>query len=305
MDTLDDLDLNWLRALDYLLEEGSVTAAARRAGIGQPAMSRTLAHLRRLFRDPLLVRAGKKSGLTERAQSLAPRVQEALAAIRSVMREPAVFDPRSSAFEARIAATDYAGATLLVPFLLAARRRAPRFVLRTEPVGLESVARLADGRIDLALGPRMESPHLGLDQLVVRPLWKDGFVCVMRKGHPRARGRWDLETFLGLEHVIVTLGGPGPSLIDAALARQRRSRRIGATVSSFLLVPLVLERSDMVATLPRRVLAACRSDGLVEREAPLELPDATLYAAWHPRSNADVRHRWVRESLLAHAAANP
>jgi DNA-binding transcriptional LysR family regulator len=301
MDALDGLDLNWLRALAFLLEERSVTAAARRASVGQPAMSRTLAHLRELFRDPLLVRAGRKTELTERAEALAPRVQEALAAIRAVVREPGAFDHRSSRFEARVAATDYAGATLLVPWLVATRRIAPQFVLRTEPVGFESVARLASGQIDFALGPRMESARLGLEELVVRPLWKDRFVCAMRKGHPCARGRWDLERYLALEHVTVGLGAPGSSAIDTALAKLRRSRRVGATVSSFLLTPLVLERSDMVATVPHRLLTTCRTAALVEREPPLELPDAALYVAWHPRSNADVRHRWLRESLIAYA----
>jgi DNA-binding transcriptional LysR family regulator len=303
MDVLDRLDLNWLRALAYILEERSVTAAARRAGVGQPAMSRTLAHLRTLLGDPLLVRVGGRSELSERAQALAPRVQAALAAVRAVLSEPAVFDHRTSHFEARVAATDYAGATLLIPWLMATRQRAPRFVLRTEPVGLESVARLASGEIDFALGSRMDAPHLGIDQLVVRELWKDRFVCAMRKGHPRAKGRWDLETFLDLEHVIVTVGAPGLSAVDTALSKRRRSRRVGATVSSFLLAPLVLEGSDMLATLPRRLLPICRASGIVERRPPLELPDAALYVAWHPRSNADVRHRWLRESLLAHASA--
>lgn len=303
MESLDGLDLNWLRALAYLLEERSVTAAARRAGVGQPAMSRTLAHLRRLLRDPLLIRAGRKTELTEHAVALAPRVKEALAAIRAVVRGPDAFDHRTSRFEARIAATDYAGATLLVPWLLAIRRRAPNFVLRTEPVGVDSIARLASGEIDLALGPRMHSPHLGLEELVVRELWRDRFVCAMRKGHPHARGRWDLDTFLGLEHVLVTLGAPGSSATDAALAKLRRNRRVGATVSSFLLTPLVLAKSDMVATLPQRLLATCPTGTLAERAPPLELPPATLYVAWHPRANTDERHRWVRESLQAHATS--
>src|SRR5260221_7415078 len=299
MDDLSRVDLNWLHALGHLLDARSVTEAARRAGVGQPAMSRTLAHLRALLDDPLLVRAGRAWELSERARALHPRVQSALAAIRDALRPPAPFDAESTRFEARIAANDYAGATLLLPWLVVARKHAPGLSVSMEPIAIHTIASLEEGEIDLAIGPRIDSPHLGLDRFVVRPIWEDHFVCVMRKNHPCTRSRWDLEAFVSCEHLMITTGRPGPAAVDAALAQLGHRRNVVAKMSSFLLALALVARSNLIATLPSRLFAVTTST-LARRDPPLTLPPLPLYLAWHPRSTNDPRHRWIRESLLAH-----
>src|ERR1700742_2529421 len=136
MDDLERIDLNLLHALAYLLETRSVTEAARRARVSQPAMSRSLARLRGLFDDPLLVQVGRKLEPTERARALRPVVEDALTAVRHAFKAADAFDPATTAFEARFAANDYAVKALLLPWLAAVRPGAKGLALRIEPASL-------------------------------------------------------------------------------------------------------------------------------------------------------------------------
>lgn len=302
MDVLEQFDVGWLRALELLLETASVSEAARRAHLGQPAMSRMLARMRVVLSDPILVRTGRGSELSANALVLRPRVQAALATLRDALRTPAAFDARGDPFEVRIAANDYAIAALLGPWFASVRKQAPRLSMQVAPIALRSIAALDAGELDFAVGPRLDTPNLQLDHFVVRPLWEDHFVCMMRKGHPSSKKRWSLETYLQYDHVLVATGRPGPAQMDAALAKLQKRRRVATTVPSFLLVPELLAQTDMIALLPKRLLAQ-RDPRLMQRALPLKLSTLPLYLAWHPRSTVDARHRWARLSLLAYAQA--
>jgi DNA-binding transcriptional LysR family regulator len=296
MDALTDIDLNWLRALSHLLETRSVTAAARRAGIGQPAMSRTLAHLRRALGDPLLVSTGRGSRLTEHAESLKPRVQDALVAVQAALRAPAQFDPRRERFEMRIAANDYMHAALLAPWLAASRAEAPGMQLALHPIADASIGMLAAGEIDLVLGPAVQKPTLELDRFVARPVWSDHYVCVLRAGHAFAKGRFDLPRLRATEWVRVTCGDFSTAC-HAALAKHAPALRVAATVQSFLQALGLVRDSDLGALVPARL--AARERGLCVRPLPFEAGAFRIYLAWHPRMTGNPRHRWVRESVLA------
>ena len=298
MNCLQRIDFNWLRALSYLLETQSVSAAARRAGVGQPAMSRTLAHLRKLFGDPLLVRVGHGSRLTERAEALRPRVVDAVAAIQAALLAPARFDPLREQLEARIAATDYAHTSLVAPWLGHARQLAPGLSVSMQPLLLGSINQLASGDLDFSLGPPVQRPELALERFVVRPVWVDQYMCAMRAGHPSARGRFDLRKFLTLDHVRLECSSM-PASCDAALLRLGHERRVVAVVTTFLQALALLSSSDLVAMLPSRLIAAAGT-AFRSRALPFDAPGLGLFVAWHPRMTGNARHRWLRESLLAH-----
>jgi DNA-binding transcriptional LysR family regulator len=294
MDAFAALDLNLLVALDHLLDAGSVTGAARRAGTSQPSMSRTLSRLREVFGDPILVATGRGMSATERGRELAPRVRDALASIRRVVAPQEPFEPARDRFVFRIAASDLATSTVVRPALAALRRQAPGIVVHVDALTPSSIDALVRGDVDLAIAPRV--PLEGIEQLVFRPLIGDRYACVVRPDHPVARKKLTLARYLALEHVVVSRGTPAVSPVAAALHRAGKSRRVVVTVPSFLEAVTIVAATDLAAALPERFVRASGIP-LCLRPLPFQVDELSLHLVFHPRVTNDRRHRWVREQL--------
>lgn len=286
------LDLNLLRALDALLDEGSVTRAAERLALTQPAVSGMLTRLRESFDDPLFVRAQRGLVPTPRAQALALPIKRVLGEIESLLLPPA-FDPLSTSLTLSIAATDYAQRTLLVPLLAALRQQAPGIRIAVRPIEDERLQRqLEIGELDLAI----LTPETAHDGLHARELYQERYVCALREGHPAADDL-TLERFCSLDHAIVSLAGGGfHGVTDEALARLGMARRVSLSVPSFLMLLEVLRSSDLIALLPSRLVRP--ADGLRTLEPPLAVPGFTKIVAWHERTHHHPAHRWVRSLLV-------
>lgn len=300
--SLDQIDLNLLVSLARLLEARSVTEAARRAGVGQPAMSRTLARLRALFADPLLTPVGRSLRLTPRALELRPRVDAALAAARHVLEPQVPFAPAQAEGIVRIAASDYVTAVWLGPWVVRLRAIAPGLQVRIAPVGLHSVQQLAQGELDMVLGPALDAPGLGLTRFVAKKVFTDELASAVRRGHPCLRRPWNLAAFVALDHVLVATDRPAPAAVDRALEKRGQRRRVAAALPSFLLVPALVAATDLVATMPRKLLETI-GHGLELKRPPLTLRPVDTYLVWHPRLTSDPRHRFLRTSLAEDASA--
>ncbi|MDO6386644.1 LysR family transcriptional regulator [Uliginosibacterium sp. 31-12] len=299
MRDLKTTDLNLLKALDALLDERSVTRAAERLNVTQPAMSGMLTRLRNGFADPLFVRSQRGIVPTERALELAAPLKQILGEIDALL-QPVRFDPLAADFTLRVAATDYALRAVAVPFLAALRVRAPGIRLALLPLREgELSAQLERGELDLALLTPESSPP----ELHARRLFDESYVCVMRADHPAAQAPvLSLDAFCALEHALVSYTGGGFSgVTDVALAQLGRTRRVSLSVQSFLVLPEILRASDLVAVLPRRLVAGLA--GLVLCEPPLAIPGFTKLLVWHPRSHSDPGQRWLRELLVERCGA--
>lgn len=288
------LDLNLLKALDALLDERSVTRAADRLSLTQPAVSGMLNRLRESFDDALFVRAQRGIVPTLRAEQLAIPVKQLLADIESMLR-PQAFNPLTACMTVKVASTDYALRAVVVPFLNALRKQAPNVRVSIQPVdGQELVAQLDRGDIDLVLiTPENMTP--GLHAV---PLFDEDYVCAMRTDHPDAvQGRLSLDRFCALDHVLVSPAGGGfHGVTDDALERLGRTRRVTVSVTSFLVVPEMLLASDLMAVVPRRLAAG--NAGLALLEPPVEIPGFRKTLAWHERTHRDEGHRWVRSLMV-------
>ncbi|POD75332.1 transcriptional regulator [Pseudomonas syringae group genomosp. 3] len=288
------LDLNLLKALDALLDERSVTRAADRLSLTQPAVSGMLNRLRESFDDALFVRAQRGIVPTLRAEQLATPVKQLLADIESMLR-PQAFNPLTACMTVKVASTDYALRAVVVPFLNALRKQAPNVRVSIQPVdGQELVAQLDRGDIDLVLiTPENMTP--GLHAV---PLFDEDYVCAMRTDHPDAvQGRLSLDRFCALDHVLVSPAGGGfHGVTDDALERLGRTRRVTVSVTSFLVVPEMLLASDLMAVVPRRLAAG--NAGLALLEPPVEIPGFRKTLAWHERTHRDEGHRWVRSLMV-------
>ena len=250
---LRTLDLNLLKTLDALLDERSVTRAATRLSLTQPAVSGMLTRLRDNFNDPLFIRAPHGMVPTLRAQQLAPAVKQILRDIDTLL-QPARFDPLTASFTFTLAATDYALKAVVVPFIAALKVRAPGIRVRVIPVEPERLtAQFEQGKIDLALLTPSTTPG----DLHSRTLYDERYVCMLRADHPDAQQPLSLDRFCALEQILVSYEGESFwGVTDDALAKVGRQRRIGLSVSSFLVLPEVLAVSEMIAVVPSRLASA-------------------------------------------------
>lgn len=290
MTNINSLDLNLLKALDALIETRSVTQAASRLGLSQPAVSGALARLRDVFGDPLFVRAQRGLLPTPRALEIAEPLRKMLNEVQ-VLVQPHAFVPSEAQLTFRIAATDYAQTAIVLPLLNLLERQAPGIRLSVSPVDSHFAESLAEGRLDIAL----VTPDMSPDTLRTRKLFDEDYVCVLRKDHPKADDL-DLEAFCALNHAIMSHDGTQfRGATDTALDRMGYRRRVVATLPSFLVVMHFVRVSDTIALIPRRLTYG--SDDILVREPPLSISGFTKIAAWHERMHHDQAHAWLRGRL--------
>ncbi|MBF9003199.1 LysR family transcriptional regulator [Vibrio nitrifigilis] len=288
-----NLDLNLLKAFNALINEGSVTRAAQRLALTQPAVSAMLTRLRDYFDDPLFVRSQRGMIPTERALVLADPIKQILADINRIL-QPINFEPETAQMTFTIAATDYALKAVIVPLMAELKQKAPGIKVAVIAVNYDTLSKqMEQGIVDLAL----VTPETTPEELHGRALYEEQYVCMMRADHPSAAsGNITLEQFCCLEHILVSNRGSFWGPTDEALAEMKLNRHIGLSVNSFLVLPEVLRITDMIAVVPRRL--ACRHDNLVIMETPLKVLGFTKSMAWHERSHRDPAHRWIRALLL-------
>ena len=300
---LTGLNLNLLAALDALLSERNVTRAARRVGITQPAMSQTLARLRELFSDPLLVRRGRAMVLTPRAEAMLVPLSDALLSVERAVQLGMGFDSKTSTRIFSVALPDLSVTAMLGPLLRLIGEQAPGVRVQVEPLSVSRLSeKLASGAIDLVL-----AVHLGSSEgLRSEPLLTDDYVCLVRRGHPLARRkRVRIEDYAAHGHLAYTPVGFVPPPISEAVPGFASTSGIRASVPYLLALPEVVRSTDLVATVPRRLLSApVDFGGVVTLEAPRELPDVVDSLWWHPRFDSDPAHQWLRQRVHEALAAD-
>jgi DNA-binding transcriptional LysR family regulator len=298
-----DIDLNLLTALDALLDETSVTGAARRLGLSASAMSRTLARLRAATADPLLVRAGRHLVATPRAAELREQVHRLAREAQAVLR-PVVSELDLAALNQTFTIRANEGfVDLFVAHLSAALlAEAPNACLRVVPKLDADALPLREGYIDLDVG------LLGTSGPEMRTtmLFHDRFVGAVRNDHPiLTDGEITAERYAACDHVVTSRrrGFRGP--IDHALEEIGLERTIRVVVPGFPDAMRIARQSDMVALVTKACLGnsltgeAPAAAGLTWFELPLATPGITVCAMWHPRLDADPAHRWMRETLVS------
>ena len=288
-------DLNLLIVFDAVMQERSVTRAGSRIGLSQPAMSHALNRLRYMLKDELFVRTPDGMVPTPRAEALAQPLRNALSEMQHAL-EPAAFEPASSERRFTLSVNNYAAAVIVPPLVPAIAAAAPGLSLDLRPSGtLDVVEQLDRGEIDLALGA-MAGPG---ERFVAAPLLEDGFVTVMRRDHPASRRKLTPQAFAALRHLEISSSREDTSFIDRWLEERKLARRI-ALRAPYLSAAAILARSDLVATLSRRIAEAFIRDHALELKTP-PYPSPRLKTAmlWHRRLDRHPAHRWLRDTITA------
>jgi DNA-binding transcriptional LysR family regulator len=290
---VQDLDLNLLRVFDAVLHEKGVTPAASRLGLTQPAVSNALARLRKSFGDALFVRTPRGVDATPFARELAEPVRQALALLESALAHGPGFDPATSTRAFRFYMSDLGQIEFLPPLVERVQREAPGVRLEAIALEVDDIAgALAAGALDVAMGflPGLAAP------VRRRALFRDPYLCLMRADHPiKTLTR---KRFLDASHALVTYRG-GHRVVEEALERAGLARRIALRVPHFTVVPMVLERTDLILTLPARVARVFERRGnLKALPPPVAIPLAEVAVHWHERFEPDPGNRWLRGLMI-------
>lgn len=291
--TLASLDLNLLYAFAIMMEERSVTAAAKRLGVTQPAMSHKLRRLRDALGDALFVTGGNRWVPTERAAAMAEPLRRAMAELADLVADDEPFDPEVAQHEFVIASADLFEFAALPRVLDFAKAEAPGIRLAVASHRQDTLENMRQGKVHFAFGPGFEAAP-GLRQT---KLGDEPFVVIGRKRHPAFRGGLTLERYLNAEHMLIAPGGRTGGVVDDILATRGLSRNVVYRGGYFAPAPFLAARSDMLLTAPESLAtAAAEYLEISTRPVPLPLGTTPTIMAWHERFDREPAHRWFREA---------
>jgi DNA-binding transcriptional LysR family regulator len=291
---LNSLDLNLLIALDALLKEANVSRAAMRIGLSQPALSHALQRLRDLIGDPLLVRTGSRMELTPRAQALRGPLAQALDQVRSLF-VPDAFDAASSERQFRLMMPDLAVELLMPPLMAKITQAAPNVRIDVVPwrgpaIFTAEFARTID--LVISIGNAFSGFHR-------QRLYVDSDALAVRRGHPAGAKLKKRDAFLNARHVAVINRGQNEDLIDSWLRAKGIERRIALVVPGYILALHVAARTDLVAFVPRRLIAALSKQlSLVSVTPPFDPGIDEQFMFYPTRAQMDPGSIWLRRLML-------
>ncbi len=289
-------DLNLLPIFLALMEERSVTRAASRLGITQPALSNSLNRLRDMLRDPLFIRERYGIKPTQLAEEIAPTIEAALAQLDEVVVDQQDFDPAHAERQFLIAPNSYAELVLMPALVARLRQKAPGIKLRMTPFGNDlTETGVISGTTAMVLGRIVDPP----DNLVVQHLMDDGLACVVRTDHPDVGESLSRDQYESLKHVNVLPPGRIRAGLFQALGKHNLKREVAVSVTHFLAVPEMIAVTDYCATLPMQICRGLERDSRLRvLPSPVDLGSFPVELAWHARYRHDPAHKWLRTAII-------
>ncbi len=288
-------ELNMLIVFDAIMTEGSITRAAERLSMTQPAVSNSVSRMRIKWNDDLFIRSGRTIQPTLFAKNLWHQIQEPIQEL-SLAITPDSFNPKTSTRTFRIGAAD-----LVVDLLWGKLRRilddeAPNINIYAHPYTITNGAKmLEDAEVDIAIRNTESIPGAHRNQMI----FTSKYCCIMRKDHPLEKGPFNLEQFANASYVMVSLSGDSTGTVDRALARHDLSRRIAMTVNHFSGVIPIVENSDLIAVIPTSAISReVLDERIIMRQSPIAISDVALAAFWHQRQESDAGLIWLKEKIV-------
>jgi DNA-binding transcriptional LysR family regulator len=290
------VDHRLLRLLCAVVETRSVSRAATALGITQPTASYLLGRLRELVHDPLFLKSSGGMAPTPKTLALYGEIRKGLDVIDAAF-DPATFDPAHSERKFRLAMIDIGELVFLPPILRGLQAVAPGVTIESIPVPVDRIPRALDlGEIDFSIG---NTPDI-CASTAHRTTFRDHFVAVMRRGHPKAGARLTRRLFETLDHIAIASPYTGHRTMEHALAEHGIRRQPKLTVANYTSVPDVIAQTDFLVVAPSRVAHAfAGSHGLKSRELPIPVPGFSVRVHWSGRHEANAAHAWMRGLLIA------
>lgn len=293
----EKIDLHLIRVLHTVIAERSVSRAAVRLGMHQPAVSMALKRLRDLSGDPILVRSGSGMQPTDAALRMLTPSADILQAAENLFTEARAFDPRSTTRTFRLAASDYLDPLFLPKLVAYLKKHAPLCTVEILALNhdVDYSGQLAQGDVDVVIGNWPQPPS----ELRMAQLFADDTVCLVSQNHPAVRRGWSAEDWLEAEHLAPMPTYPGAKgVIDEALSAQNLRRRIAVRCAHFGLMPQMVASSLLVLTTGRQFCERYAAQlPLVILESPVPLPQMRYYQLWHDRTHHSSAGTWLREAI--------
>ena len=293
---LNDIDLNLLVVFHQLTIERRVSKVADNLGITQPAVSNSLAKLRRMFGDDLFIRTPAGMMPTPFAEQLGEPIGYALSMIHGGLNLRTKFDPATVKMSVTIGMTDIGEIVFLPRLVERLGREAPGVTLNTvRNYAVNLREDMEAGRVDLAIGllPQLKA---GFFQ---RRLFRQKYVCLFRQGHRLDRKKLTLTDYRAAEHLVVISAGTGHGKVDELLRRAGVERLVRVTVPHFVSVGHILQGSDLIATVPERLAERLAEPfGLAWLPHPARLPEVSINAFWHAKMHRSPANQWLRGAVF-------
>ncbi|MDI1239826.1 MAG: LysR family transcriptional regulator [Polaromonas sp.] len=299
----DKIDLHLIRVLNTVLTERSVSRAAIRLGMYQPAVSAALKRLRELAGDPLLVRSGAGMVPTDAGLRMIDPSARILRAAEVLFSDARGFDPATATSTFSLACSDYMDPLFLPQLVAQIKNTAPLCHVDIHPLSGASDyrTRLAQGEVDIVVGNWPAPP----DDLHMARLFGDEVVCLVAQDHPAARRGWDSASWLAAEHVAPTPTHPGAKgVIDEHLDKLGLQRNITVRCPHFGLIPAMVASSLLVLTTGRQYCERYTATlPLKILPCPVDFPRMMYYQLWHERTHASASAKWLRDRVKTVASA--
>ncbi|MCX7175353.1 MAG: LysR family transcriptional regulator [Proteobacteria bacterium] len=292
---MHEFDLNLLRVVLAIYDEGSVSNAGKVLGMSQPAASAALSRLRARIGDPLFVKTSRGMEPTPRAAALVPIAREILERVSHELLTSAAFDSATTRTRFTFAMSDIGEMVFLPRLLEYLSKHAPNAQIRsvsTTPRQVETS--LETGDVDLAIG---YFPDLKKNSFFQQRLFSHYFVCLLRVGHPLRGKKLTLKQFLALNHAVVRAEGRSQEILERFFEKKSIQRKIALLTPHFMSIPMIIARSDLVVTVPHALGRYFETSGAGVRvvEPPMRLPSIEVKQHWHRKFHRDAKVAWLRK----------
>lgn len=297
--SLKKVDLNLFLVFDAIYTERNLTRAAEVLNITQPAVSNALNRLRQSLNDPLFVRGPREMLPTPVAENMIAAVREALQLLNSSIQLGDLFEPARAERSFSLSMHDVLEVSLLPELMLQLEGQAPHIHLNSFSVDRPDIAKeLAAGTLDLAI----DAPLLGAPELLHASLLSSPYVCVVREDHPLATAQLDMDSYLSLNHILISSRRRGVSYVDGILERQGHKREVKMRMRHYLVAIQMVARSNYAMTVPRHL---AENTSLKILELPFEIPPQEWHLYWHRSADQDRANTWLRQQILQQFVHNP
>ena len=290
---LATIDLKLLVVFDAVMGEHSVSRAAQRLGMSQPAMSNALNRLRHVLKDQLFLRTAEGMRPTPRALELGPPITRALKQIQEAL-EPAHFAPADAGSDFRLTLSDHATVVVLPRLLPLLHKVAPQVRLRIIPKRNSAIEdQLDSGDVDFAVGiiPRLPRRFERQD------LYEDQYVCMMHGSHPLAGRPITRAEFVAAEHLALR-PLDSPSVIDQCLKRHKVGRKVVLNVTQYLAVPNTIRNRNLIACMLRTVAEHFAGDAFYLSPLPFDIEPMKIALVWSRARTHHAANAWMRQKLV-------
>lgn len=286
-------DLNLLKVILAIYDQGSVTLAAQSLGMSQPAVSSALVRLRADFEDQLFIRFANRMNATPLVESMLPKLRESMEMLENQVLSKPVFLPENATKEWVFCLSEVGEIVFLPDLYKKIKQLTPHAKVRTVSLPPDQLpAALHSGTVDLALGyfPDLNSPDIYQQRLFSHEL-----ACLVRADHEACSRPFTLEAFKHYKHLQVSNGSRSQEMYEGYLEQHNIERSIALETSHFLSVPTIISGSDLIAVIPRTVaLLHGDNPSVTMLPMPMDIPLYDLKQHWHARHHKDPRNQWLR-----------